>query len=160
MKQAKEETVLSEHPWEGQVWRSGVRAPERQTALIAKNHCSLIRPLDPQTRIQISLSSIISNLGGNMVWWPMPITLAHGSLRLRDHQSEVSLSYKAKPGPQSQVLCQKQTKLANKTEQIIKLGAGAAKLPQTLGARIGTRKPRTVCTKGSIPFSTFSTETG
>lgn len=119
-KQGKEATVLGEHPGEGQVWRSGVKTPDKQTAVIAKNHCSLVRPPDPQTRIQIvPLSSIINNLGGNN----LVETLAHGSLRQKDHQSEASLSYKAKPRPQSQTLCQKQTnKQPTKTEQINKVG--------------------------------------
>lgn len=102
--------MLGEHPQEGQVWRNGIKAPDRQTAVIAKNHFSLVRPPDPQTRIQIvPLWSIINNLGGNMVRWPMPTTLVLGSLRQKDHQSEASLSYKAKPRPQSQTLCPKQT---------------------------------------------------
>lgn len=123
-KQGKEATAPGEQPGEGQVWRSGVQAPDKQTAVIAKNHCSLVRPPDPQTRIQIvPLSSIINNLGGNTVQRPTPTTLAHGSLRQKDHQSEASLSYKAKPWPQNQTLCQKQTnKQPTKTEQINKVG--------------------------------------
>lgn len=135
VKQAKEKTVLGEHPGEGQVWRSGVKARERQTAATAKNHCSLIITApDPQTIIQISLSSIISTLGGNEVWWPMPVTLAHGSLRQKDHQSEASLSYKRPDWVTESDPVSKTNKQANKTGQIVKLGAGAAKLPQTLGA--------------------------
>lgn len=123
VKQAKEETVLGEHPGEGQVWRSGVKARERQTAATAKNHCSLIITApDPQTIIQVSLSSIINTLGGNMVWWPMPVTLAHGSLRQKDHQSEASLSYK-RPRPGHRVrpcVKNKQTSKQNRTNSKVR----------------------------------------
>lgn len=40
VKQAEEETVLGEHPGEGQVWRSGVKAREGKQQSQPRNHCT------------------------------------------------------------------------------------------------------------------------